>query len=102
MVVLKEQVVDVDMNRDDSCPGIWQNVTTPKKLCIGSIAECSPAQFDVKGVEYQHVCGQAKAYQKGAPDAYQSQLQSVDRAYVDGISITLGSPPRKHVWTYAL
>ena len=41
------QVVDVDMNRDDSCPRIWQNATTPKKLCTGSIAECSPAQFNL-------------------------------------------------------
>ena len=29
------QVVDVDMNRDDSCPGTWQKITSPKMLCLG-------------------------------------------------------------------
>ena len=34
-------------------------------------------------------------------DAFQASLQSIDGTYVDGVSITLGSP-RKHVWTYAV
>jgi len=95
------QVVDVDMNRYDSCPGTWRKITNPKKLCLGlSSAGCATANFDVKGVSYDNICGQAKAYQKGSPDAFQSKIQSIDGMYVDGISITLGSP-RKHVWTYA-
>ena len=56
--------------------------------------------FDVKGVSYDNICGQAKAYQKGSTDAFRPTVQSIDGVYVDGISITLGSP-RKHVWTYA-
>ena len=96
------QVVDVDMNRDDSCPGTWQKTTTPRRLCLGSVAAgCAPAQFSVMGVSYEHICGQAKGYQKGHTNAYQHRLQSIDDTYVDGISITLGSP-RKHVWTYAV
>ena len=106
------QVVDVDLYRDDNCPGEWHKVTTPivrtgvkyfttpGKLCVGYVAGCASANFDVKGVQYQHICGKARAYQKGAPDAFNTQKQSVDDVYVDGISITLGSP-RKHVWTYA-
>ena len=94
------QVVDVDMNRDDSCPGTWHKITTPKRLCIGYSIGCIPANFDVTGVSYEHICGQAKAYQKGDTNAFSSKLSSVDSIYVDGISITLGSP-RKHVWTYA-
>ena len=95
------QVVDVDMNRDDSCPGTWQKVTTPRRLCLGSIAAgCASAHFYMKGVKYEHICGQAKAYQKGNMDAFQSKIQSIDGNYVDGISITIGSP-RKHVWTFA-
>ena len=54
----------------------------------------------MKGVSYEHTCGQAKGYQKGTPDAYQPSSQFIDDIYVDGISITLGSP-RKHMWTYA-
>ena len=96
------QVVDVAMNRDDSCPGTWQKTTTPRRLCLGSAAaECASAHFYVKGFKYEHICGQAKAYQKGNMDAFQSKIQSIDGKYVDGISITIGSP-RKHVWTYAV
>ena len=96
------QVVDVDMNRDDSCPGTWQKTTNPKKLCLGlSSAGCASANFHAMGVSYDNICGQAKAYQKGTPDAFfNTQKQSIDGIYVDGISISLGSP-RKHVWTYA-
>ena len=34
-------------------------------------------------------------------DASQTKIQSIDGGYVDGISITIGSP-RKHVWTCAV
>ena len=96
------QVVDVDMNRDDTCPGTWHKITTPRRLCLGyvHVAGCASAHFYVKGVSYEHICGQAKAYQKGSTDAFDSEKQGIDDGYVDGISITLGSP-RKHVWTYA-
>ena len=95
------QVVDVDMNRDDSCPGTWQKITTPRRLCVGSVAAgCASAHFDGKGNSYEHICGQTKGYQKGGTDAFPSTSQSIDGIYVDEISITLGSP-RKHVWTYA-
>ena len=95
------QVVDVDMNRDESCPGTWHKITTPRRLCLGYVVGCVSAHFQVMGVDYENVCGQAKTYQKGSPDAYLSNKQSIDGVYVDGISITLGSP-RKHVWTYVV
>ena len=28
------QVVDVDKNRDDSYPGTWHTITTPRRLAI--------------------------------------------------------------------
>ena len=37
-------------------------------------------------------------------DAFNASIEkytSVDSNYVDGVSITYGSNPRKHVWTYA-
>ena len=95
------QVVDVDMNRDDTCPGSWQYVINPKKLCQGGDAGCSSAQFSVKGISYDQICGQAIGYQKGHMDAFEIRSPSIDRTYVEGISITIGSP-RKHVWTYAV
>ena len=96
------QVVDVDTNRDDSCPGTWHKITTPRRLCLGSVAAgCASAHFFTNGVSYEHICGQAKGYQKGTPDSFISRSPSVDSGYVEGISITIGSP-RKHVWTYAV
>ena len=95
------QVVDMDINRDNSCPGNWKMITNPRQLCLGlTTAGCASAYFYAKGVSYDHICGQAKAYQKGSPDAFESKKRSINDNYVDGISITLGSP-RKHVWTYA-
>ena len=95
------QVVDVDMNRDDSCPGTWHKITTPRRLCLGYAAGCASAHFYMNSVNYEHICGQVKGYQKGTPDAFEVKSRSIDGAYVDGISITVGSP-RKHVWTYAV
>ena len=50
------QVVDVDMNRDNSCPGTWEKITDPKKLCLGlSSGGCASASFHVKGVSYMTI-----------------------------------------------
>ena len=51
------------------------------------------------------MCGQLRGYQYGTPDAFNSSLANpsltIDSVYVDGVSITYGSAPRKHIWTYA-
>ena len=96
------QVVNVDMNKDTTCPVGWQTIAVPRRLCIGSSTRgCASAHFTTHGITFEHICGQTKSYQKGAPDAFKGSGQSIDQRYADGISITLGSP-RKHVWTYAV
>ena len=45
------------------------------------------------------MCGRASAYQKGSPDGFHGN-GDIDNIYVDGLSISCGSP-RKHIWTYA-
>ena len=50
------------------------------------------------------VCGRAGGYQFGSPDGFYSYLrysQSLESAYVDGLSVTHGSP-RHHIWTFAV
>ena len=47
---------------------------------------------------YNRVCGQVIGYQFGHTDAFHPGQS--DHPYVDGVSITHGSP-RQHVWTYA-
>ena len=49
---------------------------------------------------YTKVCGRARGYCLGTCVAFWSSFDYIDSAYVDGISITRGSP-RKHVWTFA-
>ena len=43
-----------------------------------------------------------RGYQKGSSDAFAGSLGStIDGPYVDGVSITRGSP-RQLIWTYAI
>ena len=42
-----------------------------------------------------------RGYQFASPDVFFSGINNIDSYYVDGISITYGSNPRQHIWTYA-
>lgn len=64
---------------------------------------CESVKFPSNGVNYTEVCGRVLGYQFGLPDAlYHSNFPNnhsdVNSIYVDGISITHGSP-RQHIWT---
>ena len=55
--------------------------------------------------QYDQVCGRIIGYQLGTPNAFGGSgvigaPQSIDSYYVDGVSITHGSP-RQHLWTFA-
>ena len=43
------QVVDVDINRDDSCPGTWPKITNPRRLFLRYVAGCASAPFLAMG-----------------------------------------------------
>ena len=62
---------------------------------------CSSTVFSTFGLNYYKVCGQIRGYQYHTPDAFEPLSVGIDSYYVDGISITYGQCPRKHVWTYA-
>ena len=49
------------------------------------------------------VCGKVIGYQVSSPDAFAVNplSSSVDDVYVNGISVTHGAHPRKHIWTFA-
>ena len=58
--------------------------------------------FSTLGVPFTEVCGRAIGYQHHTADAFGiSDGKSIDRPYVDGLSITYGSSPHHHLWTYA-
>ena len=62
----------------------------------------SDITFDVVN-EYSQVCGRVKAYRWGYNHAfygYQVRQQTIEGYYVDGLSLTHGSP-RTHIWSFA-
>ena len=70
-------------------------------FCIpaSTSAGCYSVVYSTNGTNYNRVCGRASAYQKRSPDGFRGN-RDIDNIYVDGLSITHGSP-RKHIWTYA-
>ena len=51
------------------------------------------------------MCGKIKAYQYATTDAfspyYSNNDLTIDDLYVEGVSLTHGQTPRKHIWTFA-
>ena len=67
-----------------------------------STAGCDSVYFSNYDISYSRVCGRALGYTYGSPDAFEPPWTNptIDKTYVDGLSITRGSP-RQHVWTFA-
>ena len=68
-----------------------------------SVGSCASVQFPSNGISYTQVCGRAVGYQYGGTDAVDPSFDAkahdnINSYYVDGVSITRGSP-RQHVWT---
>ena len=90
-----------------TCPSGW-NITGYSKRTCGKASDvsrsCDSAIFPVYGGQYSSVCGRIKAYQWGSTDAFwyyhDGHATTIDEDYVDGVSLTHGSP-RQHIWTIA-
>ena len=66
-----------------------------------SNSSCVSVQFPSYNISYSQVCGRVVGYAVATDDGfYLSGPNDIDSAYVDGVSITRGSP-RQHVWTLA-
>ena len=50
---------------------------------------------------YKEVCGKVIGYQYYTTDAFYHSGHTIDSYYVDGVSLTYGTSPRKHIWTFA-
>ena len=103
------RVSKIDMtNVSSACPeGLTYNVVNSTRMCTGSLTvydRCTSVTFPTHGVPYTKVCGRARGYQYSATSAFYGYhirgQTSVDSAYVEGLSVTHGSP-RKHIWTFA-
>ena len=88
---------------DQQCPDNFQLYTDPIRVCgkgHDGTSGCDSVTFTTYGIQYQQVCGRVRGYQFRSPDGFQCSLCNIDNAYVEGVSITHGSP-RKHIWTFA-
>ena len=100
------RIADVDMrNNHSQCPpGLVYNVTEGRRLCRKpSLAVgCYSTTFSTQGVEYSKVCGKIIGYQHYYTNGFGPSrfTPGINETYVDGVSITHGSP-RQHVWTLA-
>ena len=92
-----------DTTQGDSCPTGLRTVTntTTNQTACGRTANpgCTSLQFSPDG-SYTNVCGRVRGYQDTSSDAFYTGTDSIDSYYIDGISITRGSP-RTHLWSYA-
>ena len=88
------------------CPIPWSHIESPIASCgkKSTTEGCDSLNVSTSGAKYQQVCGRFRGYQVGRPDAfYYSSCSCIETHYVDGISITYGSPGnRHHVHTYAV
>ena len=88
-----------------SCPPAWRDRSTNGVRVCGrtnsSNNECHSTFYPSDGRLYTKVCGRVIGYQFGHPDGFRYRFSyTVNQPYVDGVSITHGSP-RSHIWTFA-
>ena len=100
------RIAYVNTTKNGLCPSPWHTDTlSGRVLCrarphtAGSFVR---TMFNTGGIPYDQVCGRIVAYQFGSPDAFSRRNlnDGIDSAYVDGVSITHGSP-RQHIWSFA-
>ena len=98
------RVTYINTTQGITCPDGLREVTNSElnKTACGRTVDvgCSSLTFP-SGGSYTHVCGRARGYQHFTTDAFRAfNGNTINDAYVDGLSITRGSP-RKHIWSYA-
>ena len=96
------QVAELDMTVAGSkCPsGLDEGMYGSKKLCGNRASGCKSTTINTFGVPYTEVCGYVAGFQYKTPNAFHGKSARIDSTYLDGISITHGTP-RKHIWSFA-
>ena len=87
----------------NQCPSPWvfktyDELTYPLCQRESSQPGCNSVYYESFGMSYSKVCGKAKGYQYGSPDSFTSI--NIDSNYLDGVSLTYGSSPRTHIWSF--
>ena len=91
----------IDMTIDsNSCPaGISFISVNSTRMCTCG-GHCCSLTFPTFSVPFSKVCGRARGYQYASTDGFANFFSNpISAPYVDGLSITHGSP-RQHIWTF--
>ena len=92
-----------DSSHHAQCPsGFTEHSDSNIRTCrrMDASSGCGSVMMDVP-YQYSRVCGRVRAYQVNTTNAFHGRSSpSIDSAYVDGVSLTHGSP-KQHIWTFA-
>ena len=103
------RVANLNMTKGgEQCPYGLRLAVAAKPSCEKKVGpSCTSYFYPTHGIPYSRVCGRVIAYQDGTPDAFGPYFfhglangYTVDDNYLDGISLTHGYSPRKHIWTF--
>ena len=102
------RIANINISAGDDCPGEWRKATQSGvsfcRVASNNRFVCSSANFSTNGISYQRVCGRARGYQKGQTLGFfihtKPKPTSSDDFYVSGLSITYGSNPHQHIWSF--
>ena len=109
------RVAHLDMTQpNQQCPPGFRLITDPKRLCgRPGPPGCVSVKFSTNGITYNKVCGKVIGYRDKSTDgvcpyigahahpANAHRINTIEEAYLDGVSITYGHPnPRQHIWSF--
>ena len=89
-----------------NCPSGMGLISDPRS-CSRNVqpGACVSFFYSSNFLSYSRVCGRALGYQESSPDAFRpyfnNQAYTIDDPYIDGLSVTHGFSPRKHIWSFA-
>lgn len=112
------RVVNFDMtDSNTNCPSPWVLNTSPDGIrtcgrANAAAGQCDPVTFSDIGEPYSEVCGRARGYQRGSPQAFRAHIATLSTgpgdeltlmdAFVDGLVLVRDDPgDPKHIWTFA-
>ena len=88
------------------CPS-GMGINNDPRSCSRNVrpGNCASFRFESNFLQYSRVCGRAVGYAESSPDAFAPYISNqnrytIDDPYFDGMSLTYGFSPRKHIWTF--
>ena len=102
------RVAELNMtDTSQQCPGdLVERNETGIRQCRIDDNRCFSVYYSTADVSYLKVCGKITAYQVGSTNAFRQFYENrntatIDSNYVAGVSLTHGTSPRQHIWTFA-